>query len=283
MAKKFVSWRRVSTKRQNASGLGLEAQKDIIRYFIERDGGEWVADYAECYTGTELSGCIELQKAIQHAKRDGAVLVIAKTDRFRNTIEALQVYEEMGDGNIMFCDLPHTDKFTLTLFFALAEREALIVSIRTKQALDAKKARGEKTGGASEKWVESYIKKSNKETHEIGMKRGRTKNLRHIESKDVQAFIKILKSVFPDACNGDIFDWKWNSITTKESNRITILTQMKTYKELDNTLFAKWDLSGDDLSARPLQVKLAAQIQSLRNSVKKLNENKDNEKCDAIE
>jgi len=58
---------------------------------------------------------------------------------------------------------------------------------------------------------------------------------------------------------------------------------MRDYKSFDSTLFAKWDLSGDDLSERPLQVKLAAQIQSLRNSVKKLNENKDNEKGDAIE
>ena len=49
------------------------------------------------------------------AKQEGAILIIAKSDRFRNTIEALQVYEEMGDGNVMFCDLPHTDKFTLDI------------------------------------------------------------------------------------------------------------------------------------------------------------------------
>lgn len=85
--------------------------------------GELLADYCEVYTGTELSGCVELRKAIEHCKKEDAVLIIAKTDRFRNTIEALQIYEEMGDGHIMFCDLPHTDKFTLTLFFALAERE----------------------------------------------------------------------------------------------------------------------------------------------------------------
>ena len=50
------------------------------------------------------------------------------------------------NGKIYFCDLPHSDKFTLTLFFALAEREALLVSIRTKQALAAKKAQGCKLG-----------------------------------------------------------------------------------------------------------------------------------------
>lgn len=141
--KKYISWRRVSTQKQGRSGLGLEAQQEIIRYFVEREQGEIIADYTEVYTGKDLQGCKELRKAMAHAKDVGAVLVIAKSDRFRNTQEALQIYEEMGEGNIMFCDLPHTDKFTLTLFFALAEREALIVSIRTKQALAAKKARGE--------------------------------------------------------------------------------------------------------------------------------------------
>ena len=143
MARQYISYRRVSTKRQQKSGLGLEAQEAIIGYFVERDGGEIVQDYCEAYTGKELSGCKELQKAITHAQEIGAVLIIAKTDRFRNTQEALAIYEQMGDGNITFCDLPHTDKFTLTLMFAIAEREALMISLRTKQALAAKRARGE--------------------------------------------------------------------------------------------------------------------------------------------
>ncbi|MGN0502466.1 MAG: recombinase family protein, partial [Ruminococcus sp.] len=143
--KKFISWRRVSTMKQGASGLGLQAQTEIIEHFVKSEKGELIADYHEVYTGKELSGCVELRKAMQHCKESGATLIIAKTDRFRNTIEALQIYDEM-EGNIYFCDLPHTDKFTLTLFFALAEREALIVSIRTKAALAAKKAQGYKLG-----------------------------------------------------------------------------------------------------------------------------------------
>lgn len=149
---KYVSWRRVSTKRQGRSGLGLESQTDIINYFVEKDSGELIADYCEIYTGKELCKCTELKKAISHARREGAKLIIAKTDRFRNTLEALQILEEVGEGNIVFCDLPNTDKFTLTLFFALAEREALLVSIRTKAALAAKRNRGELTGGSDGIW-----------------------------------------------------------------------------------------------------------------------------------
>lgn len=134
--KQAVAWRRVSTKEQGRGGLGLSAQRSIIDYFAEKENLKIIADYSETYTGTHLSGCTELRKAIEHCKRIGAVLIIAKSDRFRNTIEALQIYDEMGEGNIIFCDLPHTDKFTLTLFFALAEREALITKLRTQAALD---------------------------------------------------------------------------------------------------------------------------------------------------
>ena len=266
--KKFVSWRRVSTKRQGSSGLGLEAQKEIIRYFVEREGGELVADFKECYTGTDLNGCTELKKAIALAKENEAVLIIAKTDRFRNTIEALQVYDDMGDGNIMFCDLPHTDKFTLTLFFALAEREALIVSIRTKQALAAKKARGEALGGATDAWRDAYDAKSDEQKHQEGVAKGRTKNTRHLESRDVQAFLKVLRNVFPEACIGDVTEWNWDAVNTKEENRGRILAMMRDYKELDSSLFVKWNLDVEDLLERKLQVKLAGYIASLRVSVK---------------
>ena len=268
MAKKYVSWRRVSTKKQGGSGLGLAAQKEIIRYFIEREGGELVADFEECYTGTDLNGCTELKKAIALAKDNDAVLIIAKTDRFRNTIEALQVYDDMGDGNIMFCDLPHTDKFTLTLFFALAEREALIVSIRTKQALAAKKARGEALGGATDAWRDAYDAKSDEQKHQEGVAKGRTKNTRHLESRDVQAFLKVLRNVFPEACTGDVTEWNWDAVNTKEENRGRILAIMRDYKELDSSLFVKWNLDVEDLLERKLQVKLAGYIASLRVSVR---------------
>ena len=274
--KKFVSWRRVSTKRQGASGLGLDAQKEIIRYFIERDGGDWIADYEECYTGTDLSGCAELKKAMDFARENNAVLIIAKTDRFRNTIEALQEYDRMGDGNIMFCDLPHTDKFTLTLFFALAEREALIVSIRTKQALDAKKARGEKTGGASDAWIESFNKKSKEQIDKEYMIKGKMKNERYLESKDVKVFLKIIKNVFPDACKlDDARDWDWSKVTTRGDYRRQILDLMRTHKELDEsgTLFARGEFS--DLSLEKLRVRLCGNIQNVRKSLeysKKIND-----------
>lgn len=154
-AKKFVSWRRVSTQKQGKSGLGLEAQKTIISYFVSEANGELIADYFETYTGKNLHGCTELQKAMECARKNGAILVIAKSDRFRNLAQALEVYSEMN-GNIYFCDVPlaedaATYKFMLSLAWALGEREASITSLRTRQALQAKRDRGERVGNPNAK------------------------------------------------------------------------------------------------------------------------------------
>ena len=149
-AKKYVSWRRVSTQKQGKSGLGLEAQQSIINYFVKEAKGELIADYFETYTGKNLHGCVELQKAMECAKKNNAILVIAKSDRFRNLAQALEVYSEMN-GNIYFCDVPMAEdkatyKFMLSLAWALGEREASIVSLRTRQSLQAKRDRGESVG-----------------------------------------------------------------------------------------------------------------------------------------
>ena len=148
--RKFVSWRRVSTQKQGRSGLGLEAQESIINYFVGEANGELIADYHEVYTGKNLHGCVELQKAMECARKNGATLVVAKTDRFRNLEQALEVYRLM-DGSIYFCDIPMAEdaatyKFMLSLSWSLAEREAAITSLRTKQALQAKRDRGEAIG-----------------------------------------------------------------------------------------------------------------------------------------
>lgn len=148
--RKFVSWRRVSTQKQGRSGLGLEAQESIIKYFVGEANGELIADFHEVYTGKNLHGCVELQKAMECAKKNGATLVVAKTDRFRNLEQALEVYRLM-DGSIYFCDIPMAEdaatyKWLLSLAWSLAEREAAITSIRTRQALQAKRDRGETIG-----------------------------------------------------------------------------------------------------------------------------------------
>ena len=180
--KKFISYRRVSTEKQGASGLGLAAQSEIISYFVEREHGEVIADFCEVHSGKDLDDCKELHKAMRMAKKEGAVLVIAKSDRFRNVSQALDILTKMGEDNVMFCDLPQTDRFTLTLFFALAERERLITSIRTKQALKAKKDAGCRLGRPGAEFTAEQVAKS--------VEVRRQKALSNIKNRNAWAVIK---------------------------------------------------------------------------------------------
>lgn len=138
--KQVIAWRRVSTKKQENSGLGLDAQKFLIEGHAESNNFEIIADYCETYTGTKLEYCKELWRAIEHCKQTGAMLIIAKVDRFRDAHEALGIYK-MLDGNIYFCDMPTQSKLMLSIMFSVYEQEARNISIRTKAALDAKKRR----------------------------------------------------------------------------------------------------------------------------------------------
>jgi hypothetical protein len=143
----------------------------------------------------------------------------------------------------------------------------MIVSLRTKQALAAKKARGEALGGASCKWRETYDSRTKEERKAINMKRGSTKNARHIESRDVVTFLKVLKKTFPNACENDNAAlWDWAQINTKGDNKRNIISYMKDFKDMDESgkLFRKWDFSNDE---KLLQKKLSAFIQHTRESL----------------
>lgn len=80
---KYIAYVRVSTEKQGRSGLGLEAQKAIIR----QNAGEEniIAWYEEVQTGKNLDNLPQLNIAKNRAKAEGCILIVAKTDRLRNT------------------------------------------------------------------------------------------------------------------------------------------------------------------------------------------------------
>lgn len=139
----YALWRRVSTREQGDSGLGLAAQLSIALHFM---GSEPQEVFTDVYTGTKLDECGGLWEAVDFCKKEGLLLVIAKTDRFRNVREALKVLEAVGEGNLYFCDIPTTDKFVLTVTFAMWERQAIMGRINTKLALEERKKQLDKNG-----------------------------------------------------------------------------------------------------------------------------------------
>ncbi len=139
---KFIVYYRVSTKQQGESGLGLEAQRSIINHYIDPD--QVVAEYTEVASAKNVTDRPILYQAIAECNEHGYILAVAKLDRLsRKTEDALEVYSKL-DGRLVSCDIPNLDKFTLTLFMAIADRERELISIRTRDALaERKKAVGE--------------------------------------------------------------------------------------------------------------------------------------------
>jgi len=133
----------VSTKSQAKTELGLDAQQTIAEYFMH---GKPVKVYTDVYSGTKLGECPDLKNAIRYCKQHNYLLVIAKTDRFRNVQEALAILDEMGEGNLCFCDLPTTDRTVLTIVFAIWERQAMMGRINTRKALDERRKQRDNNG-----------------------------------------------------------------------------------------------------------------------------------------
>lgn len=141
---KFVSYIRVSTAKQGASGLGLEAQKEAITRYL--NGGNWevLSEFIEVESGKN-SDRPQLTRALQHCQMTGATLVIAKLDRLSRDLHFISSLQKAGIEFIA-CDMPSANKFTIHIFAALAEHEREMISQRTKAALAALKARGVKLG-----------------------------------------------------------------------------------------------------------------------------------------
>jgi DNA invertase Pin-like site-specific DNA recombinase len=147
----IIAYFRVSTKRQGASGLGLESQAAAVEAYAEQTGKRIVARYTEVESGRK-SNRPELQRAVGHARRSKATLVVAKLDRLARNARFLLTVVESG-ADVVFCDLPHVPpgpagKLILTNMAAIAEWEAGVIAQRTREALRAAKARGVALGSA---------------------------------------------------------------------------------------------------------------------------------------
>ena len=140
---KFVAYYRVSTKTQGRSGLGLAAQQEIIERFISNDK-QLIAEYIEIESGGKDNREI-LWKAIDHAKKHKARLVIAKLDRFSRRVSFVSNLMEQNIG-LTVAEMPTATDFQLHIFAALAQEERRLISERTKAALQQAKKQGKILG-----------------------------------------------------------------------------------------------------------------------------------------
>lgn len=143
MACKYVAYYRVSTDKQGANGLGMDAQRADVARHVAASGCDIIAEYVEVETGKKhgLDNRPQLRKAIAHAKRSSAILVVAKLDRLVRSTVVCSLLKTSG-VKFIACDNPHANALTIDILAAVAEDEVRRISARTKAALAAYKARG---------------------------------------------------------------------------------------------------------------------------------------------
>lgn len=180
----YVAYLRVSTQKQGYSGLGLEAQREIIENYLCDTSP--VAEYVEIESGRKSDKeRPQLKEALDHCRKTGAILIVAKLDRLARNVSFLSQLLD-SDVEIVFCDFPQANKMVLHILGAISQYEAELVSARTKAALQAKKARGISLGNPEHlmKKHEEAVRKSNETNHR--------KSLDNPNNKRAIAYLKAL-------------------------------------------------------------------------------------------
>jgi DNA invertase Pin-like site-specific DNA recombinase len=142
---KFISYIRVSTQKQGASGLGLEAQTAAVQAYLEGAGctnliGEYVeVESAKGSNALELRP--QLRAAMQHCRKTRSTLLIAKLDRLARDVHFISGLIKEG-VDFVCADMPRANKVMLQMYSVMAEWERDQISARTKAALAAARARG---------------------------------------------------------------------------------------------------------------------------------------------
>lgn len=138
---KYVAYYRVSTQRQGASGLGLEAQQRAVQAFAN---GSVIASYTEIESGRRDDRPV-LAEALAFAKANNATLLIAKIDRLARDVHFISGLLKAGVP-IVCVDMPEANIMVLQMMAVMAEQEARMISDRTKAALQSAKERGVRLG-----------------------------------------------------------------------------------------------------------------------------------------
>lgn len=142
---KYIAYYRVSTDRQGRSGLGLDAQRRAVADYLTSKGSELAGEYIEVESGKKHTNRPELQAALEHCRKEKAVLIIAKLDRLARSVSFIAGLMESG-VRFVAADMPNANDFMLHIYAAVAQEERRLISQRTKAALRAAKARGVQLG-----------------------------------------------------------------------------------------------------------------------------------------
>ena len=144
-----VAYYRLSTRQQQRSGLGIEAQRATVARFADAEGLTIIAEFVEAETGKgadALDRRLQLAAALAAARTAKCSVLVSKLDRLSRDVAFVSglmaqrvpfIVAELGRD---------ADPFMLHLYAALAEKERRLIAERTKAALAVRKASGTRLG-----------------------------------------------------------------------------------------------------------------------------------------
>lgn len=153
---KVITYARVSTQEQGDSQLGLEAQRRVMSAWVEARKG----DVKLWRTFAEVGSAADLERPqLAHAlamldQGSYDTLVVAKLDRLSRSVADFAAVcdraKRMG-WRIVVLDIgidmsTPTGELVANILMSVAQWERRMISVRTTEALAAKKARGERVG-----------------------------------------------------------------------------------------------------------------------------------------
>lgn len=178
----YVAYLRVSTQKQGYSGLGLEAQREIIMNYLKDI--EPISEFVEVESGRH-NDRPKLKEALGLCKSTGAILIVAKLDRLARNVSFLTSLLDSGQ-EIVFCDFPNCNKMVLSILGAIAQYEAELTATRTRQALQAKKARGHKLGNPE------HLMDKHEEAVQNSIRTNQDKARNNLNNKRAIAMLKVM-------------------------------------------------------------------------------------------
>lgn len=169
----YVAYFRVSTQRQGQSGLGLESQRQSAIDFVQKNGGNIVAEFTEIESGKK-SDREKFLEAIALCQKHGYTLLVAKLDRLARNVFVISSLMQ-SKINFLALDQPFATPFQIHILAAVAEFELTQVKNRTIAALQACKARGVALGNP--RYAESVGKAREAKAAKASKRNGKLRTL----------------------------------------------------------------------------------------------------------
>ena len=144
---KFVLYLRISTAKSGGiNSNGIHAQeRDINLFLSSQHQPEIIGEFVEVESGAK-SDRTELNKALEMCRKNNAILLSQRVDRVSRDVEFIAKLVKDKDITLRVANLPNADNFTIHLFAAISQQEREFISTRTKAAMAAAKARGQRFG-----------------------------------------------------------------------------------------------------------------------------------------